>query len=150
MLCAPVKGRIIPIEEVSDPTFAEKILGDGAAIIPDIGLIVAPADATVESIFDTGHAVNLTTDNGAELLIHVGIDTVSLKGRHFKALVKNGDKVKTGQPMIEFDLDKIKEEGFDPTTMVVVTNHENYAEIIRSGDKAVEKKPFLSLRKGAE
>lgn len=146
VLYAPVKGRVIPIEEVGDPTFAEKILGDGAAIIPDTGLIVSPSDATVDTVFDTNHAISLATNGGAELLIHVGIDTVKLKGKHFKAMVKNGDKVKTGQPLIEFDIDKIKEEGYDTATSIVVTNHKEYASIDIDSSEAVEKKPFLTLK----
>lgn len=150
VLYAPVKGKIIPIDEVGDPTFAEKILGDGAAIVPETGLIVSPSDATVDTVFETNHAVSLATDGGAELLIHVGIDTVKLKGKHFKAMVKNGERVKTGQPLIEFDVEKIKAEGYDTTTSVVVTNHKDYASIERSGDNAIEKKPFLSLKGGHE
>lgn len=145
VLCAPVKGKIIPIEEVSDPTFAEKVLGDGAAIIPETGLIVSPSDATVDTVFETNHAISLTTDSGAELLIHIGIDTVKLKGKHFKAMVRNGDKIKVGQPLIEFDIDAIKEEGYDITTSIVVTNHKDYVKIDKNGYNAIEKKPFLSL-----
>ena len=149
-LCAPVKGRVIPIEEVSDPTFAEKILGDGAAVIPETGLAVSPSDAVVETVFETNHAISLTTDSGAEILIHIGIDTVKLKGNHFKAMVKNGDKVKMGQPLIEFDIDKIKAEGYDTTTMLVVTNHNDYDHVRIIDTKAVEKIPFLELEVGAE
>lgn len=148
VLCAPVKGKVISIEEVSDPTFAEKILGDGAAIIPETGLIVAPSDAAVDTMFDTNHAVSLVTDGGAEVLIHVGIDTVKLNGKHFKAMVKNGDRVKTGQPLIEFDIDKIKEEGYDTTTSIVITNYKDYAGFEKKGDNAIEKKPFLTLKGG--
>lgn len=148
VLCAPVKGKVISVEEVSDPTFAEKILGDGAAIIPETGLIVAPSDAVVDTMFDTNHAVSLVTDGGAEVLIHVGIDTVKLNGNHFKAMVKSGEKVKTGQPLIEFDIDKIKEEGYDTTTSIVITNYKDYAGFEKKGDKAIEKKPFLTLKGG--
>lgn len=147
-LYAPVKGRVLPIEEVSDPTFAEKLLGDGAAIIPDTGLIVSPANATVDTVFDTNHAISLVTAGGAELLIHIGIDTVQLKGRHFKAMVKAGDRVKMGQPLIEFNINKIKEDGYETTTMLVVTNYQEYAAIERSGDSVLEKELFLSLRGG--
>ncbi len=146
VLYAPLKGRVIPIEEVGDPTFAEKILGDGAAIIPDTGLVVSPADATVDTVFDTNHAISLATEGGAELLIHVGIDTVKLNGKHFKSMVKNGDKVKAGQPLIEFDIEKIKAEGYDTTTSIVVTNHKEYAGIDIDSSEAVEKKPFLTLK----
>ena len=94
--------------------------------------------------------MNLVTDGGAELLIHIGIDTVKLKGRHFKPMVKDGEKVKLGQPLIEFDLDKIKEEGYDVTTSVVVTNSGDYAAIDKESGEAVEKKPFLTLTGGNE
>lgn len=150
VLCAPMKGKVISIEEVSDPTFAEKILGDGAAIIPETGLVVAPSDATVETMFETNHAVSLVTDGGAEVLIHIGIDTVKLKGKHFKAMVKSGDKVKLGQPLIEFDIDKTKAEGYDTTTSIVVTNYKDYSGIENKGDDAIEKKPFLTLKGGTK
>lgn len=149
-LCAPVKGKVISIEEVSDPTFAEKILGDGAAIVPETGLIVAPSDAAIETMFDTNHAVSLVTDRGAEILIHVGIDTVKLNGKHFRAMVKNGDRVKTGEPLIEFDIDKIKAEGYDTTTSIVITNYKEYSGLEKKVDNAIEKKPFLTLRGGHE
>lgn len=149
VLCAPLKGRVIPLEEVADPTFAEKILGDGAAIVPETGLLVSPADAVVDTMFETGHAVSLTTDGGAELLIHIGIDTVKLKGRHFKPMAKDGDRVTTGQPLIEFDLEKLRAEGYDTTTSVVVINHKDYAGLEAAGD-AVEKKAFLTLKGGDE
>lgn len=147
-LCAPVKGRVIPIEEVSDPTFAEKILGDGAAVVPETGLVVSPSDAVVETVFETNHAISLTTGSGAEILIHIGIDTVKLKGNHFKAMVKNGDKVKMGQPLIEFDIDKIKAAGYDTTTMLVVTNHNDYDHVKIINTEAIEKIPFLELEVG--
>ena len=149
VLLAPMKGRIIPIEDVADPTFAEKILGDGAAIIPDTGLLVSPADGTVDTVFDTGHAISLTTDGGAEILIHIGIDTVKLNGEHFKPMVTNGEKIKAGQPLIEFDLDKIKEKGYDTATSVVITNYRDYSAIETDGGNAVEKEPFLKLNGGA-
>lgn len=147
-LCAPVKGRVIPIDEVSDPTFAEKILGDGAAVVPETGLVVSPSDAVVETVFETNHAISLTTGSGAEILIHIGIDTVKLKGNHFKAMVKNGDKVKMGQPLIEFDIDKIKAAGYDTTTMLVVTNHNDYDHVKIINTEAIEKIPFLELEVG--
>ncbi|MDO4317646.1 MAG: glucose PTS transporter subunit IIA [Lachnospiraceae bacterium] len=150
VLCAPIKGRIIPLEEVADPTFAEKILGDGAAIVPETGLLVSPADATVDTMFETGHAVSLTTDGGAELLIHIGIDTVKLKGRHFKPMAKDGDRVATGQPLIEFDLEKLRAEGYDTTTSVVVINHRDYAGLEAAAGDAVEKKAFMTLKGGRE
>lgn len=144
-LLSPLKGSVIPIEKVGDPTFAEKILGDGAAIIPDTGLLVSPADGIIDNIFDTGHAVSLVTAAGAEVLIHIGIDTVRLNGEHFKAMVKNGDAVKAGQPLIEFDIDAVKSKGFDTSTSIVITNHRDYGEIKILADNVTEKEPFLKL-----
>ena len=109
-------------------------------------MLVSPADAKIDTVFDTNHAISLVTDGGAELLIHIGIDTVRLNGKYFKAMVNKGDRVKTGQPLIEFNIEKIKEEGYDVTTSIVVTNHTNYSKIERNGSRAIEKKPFLLLK----
>lgn len=100
---APVAGKVVALEDVPDPTFAQGILGLGIAIEPAEGRIVAPADGTVDVMFETGHAVSLTTADGAELLIHVGIDTVQLEGKHYKACCKAGQQVKKGDVLIEFD-----------------------------------------------
>ncbi len=148
VLFSPVRGAVLPLEEVGDPTFADKVLGDGAAIVPEAGLLVSPAHALVESVFDTAHAVNLTTDSGAELLIHIGIDTVNLKGKYFRALVKGGERVTPGQPLIEFDAEKIKAEGYDLTTSVIVINYADYADLKICTKDAAEGRPFLELKKG--
>ncbi len=145
-LHAPVKGKVIPLEDVNDETFKKKILGDGVAVIPDVGLITAPANAQVENLFDTHHAIGLKTDSGAEILIHIGIDTVSLNGKHFKPLVKDGQHVRMGAPLIEFDIDAIKKEGFEVVTPIIITNHEEY-EIKVLKKNTVEKEEFLELRK---
>ena len=97
---APVAGKVVALEDVPDPTFAQGILGPGIAVEPSEGRIVAPADGTVDVMFETGHAVSLTTAGGAELLIHVGIDTVQLEGRHYKACCKAGDQVRKGDTLI--------------------------------------------------
>lgn len=144
-ILSPAKGKIIPLREVKDPTFAEEILGKGAAVIPDTGLITAPGNGVIEHIFDTGHAVGMKTDDGADILIHVGIDTVNLKGQHFKSFVKKGDRVKTGDPLIEFDLDAVKKAGYDVTTPIIITNVEQYGSIEVLADTAVEKTPILRL-----
>ena len=102
-LGSPLAGTVIGIEQVSDKTFADKILGDGIAVIPSEGKVFAPADGTVESLMESHHAVCLLTLGGAELLVHVGRDTVSLNGRHFAAHVKEGDKVKRGQLLLSFE-----------------------------------------------
>ena len=119
---APVAGKVVALEDVPDPTFAQGILGPGIAIEPAEGRIVAPADGTVDVMFETGHAVSLTTAGGAELLIHVGIDTVQLEGRHYKACCKAGQQVKKGDALIEFDPAAIKAEGYQIVTPILVCN----------------------------
>ncbi len=126
-LCAPVAGNAVPVSTVPDPTFAEEMLGKGIAIEPAEGKVYAPCDATVDMMFDTGHAVSLIADCGAEVLIHVGLETVSLKGKHFTVHAHNGDKVKKGDLLMEFDLEAIKAEGFNTITPVLVCNSVDYA-----------------------
>lgn len=121
-LASPLTGRAVPLEEVPDPTFADKILGGGAAVIPECNVLTSPADGVIDSIPDTRHAVMMTTDSGIELLMHIGIDTVELKGQHYRALVSPGDKVTAGQPLIEFDRDAIIQAGYETVTPVIITN----------------------------
>ena len=125
---SPIKGEAVELSEVDDPTFAEEILGKGAAIIPSEGKVSAPFDGTVISVFDTKHAIALQSVDGLELLIHIGLDTVKLNGKHYDAKVSNGDKIKKGQELIVFDMDKIKKEGYDIVTPVVVTNPDDYSD----------------------
>lgn len=124
---APVAGEAVASGEVNDPTFAEEMLGKGMAIKPSAGRVVAPCDANVDMMFETGHAVSLTTEGGVEMLIHVGIDTVNLQGKHYTVHCKAGDKVKKGQLLIEFDKDAIAAEGYDTITPVVVCNSDDFA-----------------------
>lgn len=128
-VAAPVTGEAVPLSEVSDPTFGEEILGKGAAIRPTEGKVYAPFDGTVDMMFETGHAVNLISDDGVELLIHVGLDTVKLKGEHYTAHVQNGDKVKLGQLILEFDPAAIAAAGYDVITPVVVCNTADFAAV---------------------
>lgn len=134
---APVAGEAVASSEVSDPTFAEEMLGRGMAIRPSAGRVVAPCDATVDMMFETGHAVSLTADCGAELLIHVGIDTVNLQGKHFTVHAKAGDKVQKGQVLIEFDREAIAAEGYDTVTPVVVCNSDDFKTFETEVGKAV-------------
>lgn len=136
-LCAPVAGRAVAVSQVPDPTFAEELLGKGIAVEPSEGRICAPCDATVDMMFETGHAVSLVADFGAEILIHVGLETVSLKGRHFTIHAKNGDKVKKGDLLIEFDLEAIKAEGFNTITPMLVCNSADFGTFNTSVDKNV-------------
>lgn len=128
-LCAPVSGTVKALSDVPDKTFAEKVLGDGAAIIPEEGKVYAPADGTVANIMDSKHGIMFVTDNGAEVLIHIGLDTVNLKGKYFKSYVSDGDKVKKGTLLVEFDLEAIKGEGYKITPMVV-TNISDYIKAV--------------------
>lgn len=127
-ISAPLRGEVVELSKVDDPTFAEEILGKGAAIIPSEGKVAAPFDGTVISVFDTKHAIALKSEDGLELLIHIGLDTVKLNGKHYDAKVSNGDKIKKGQELILFDMNKIKEEGYDIVTPVVVTNPDDYSD----------------------
>ena len=123
---APMTGKAVPITEVPDPTFAEGMLGNGIAIMPTDGKVCAPCDATVDMMFTTGHAVSLVADCGAEILIHVGLETVSLEGKPFKLHAANGDKVKKGQLLIEADLEAIKAAGMPTITPMVICNTDDY------------------------
>ena len=125
-LYAPMTGKAVPISEVPDPTFAECMLGNGIAIEPAEGKVCAPCDATVDMMFTTGHAVSLVADCGAEILIHVGLETVSLEGKPFTIHAANGDKVKKGQLLIEVDLEAVKAAGLPTITPMVVCNTDEY------------------------
>ena len=125
-LYAPMTGEAVAITEVPDPTFAEGMLGNGIAINPTDGKVYAPCDATVDMMFETGHAVSLGADFGAEILIHVGLETVGLEGKPFTVHVASGDKVKKGQLLIEADLDAIKAAGLLVITPVVICNPDDY------------------------
>ena len=128
-VCAPLTGEAVALSEVNDPTFAEEMLGRGMAIKPSAGRVVAPCDATVDMMFETGHAVSLKTAAGADLLIHVGLDTVNLQGKHYTVHCKAGDAVKKGQLLMEFDKDAIAAEGYDTITPVIVCNSDDYGTI---------------------
>lgn len=126
MLSSPVIGRVIPLTEVKDEVFASGMVGAGVGIIPESGELVAPESGEITMLFETNHAVGMKLENGAELLFHIGIDTVQMEGAGFVSFVKSGDYVKRGQKLIEFDLQKIIEAGFDPTVICVVTNQEQF------------------------
>lgn len=123
---APVAGKAVPITEVPDPTFAEGMLGNGIAIIPTDGKVYAPCNATVDMMFNTGHAVSLVAANGAEILIHVGLETVGLEGKPFTIHVKSGDTVKKGDLLMEADLEMIKAAGLNTITPVLVCNSDDF------------------------
>lgn len=126
---SPMAGKVIPLSEVNDKTFAGELLGKGLAIVPTKGEVVAPCDGTIDVFFETGHAIGLKTDNGAEILIHVGLETVNLNGQYFTPAVKVGEKVKKGDRILTFDLEAIVAAGYDITTPIVITNSHDYLEI---------------------
>ena len=147
VLSACLNGTVVPLAGVKDEAFASGVLGNGIAIEPSDGELVAPADGEISSTIETHHAVGMTTADGAELLMHIGIDTVKLGGKHFTYLVNDGDKVKKGQPLIRFELEAIKAEGYPVTTPVIVCNTDDYAAVeakasgtVKQGDALLELK----------
>ena len=138
VLSACLNGTVVPLADVKDEAFASGALGDGIAIEPIDGELVAPADGEISSTFETHHAVGMTTADGAELLMHIGIDTVKLGGKHFTYLVNEGDKVKKGQPLIRFELEAIKAEGYPVTTPLIVCNTDDYAAVAAKASGAVK------------
>ena len=136
ILYSHLKGRVIPLEKVEDEVFSQKILGEGIAVEPSEGKLYAPCDGVIESVFDTRHAVSITSDSGAEILLHIGIDTVKLEGRYFKAHIENGQRVKKGDLLISFDMEKIRGEGFKLTTPMIICNFGDYVsfEPLKQGE----------------
>ncbi len=126
-LVSPMDGKLVDLSEVPDEVFSAGTLGDGMAVIPDTGELYAPADGTVDTVFDSKHAISIVCDNGAEILLHVGLDTVKLEGKYFDVQVKNGDKVKAGQLLSKFDKDAIQKAGYALVTPVIVTNSDDLA-----------------------
>ena len=126
---APIDGIVLPLEQLPDETFAAAILGPGCGIEPTGKTVYAPFDGTVEQVASTLHAVGLTSEDGIEILIHVGMDTVEMQGKGFKALVKVGDKVKAGTPLLKVDLDAIRAAGHPTATAIIVTNGDDMGEL---------------------
>ena len=142
---SPISGIVKPLGVVNDPAFASEVLGKGIAILPEDGKVYAPFDGTVISIFSTLHAICLLSDQGMEMLIHIGLNTVRLNGQYFTAYVKTSDKVKKGELMLEFDLYRIKEIGYDTVIPIIITNSDYYKEMnlfinqkVSKGDKIME------------
>lgn len=141
-ILAPVKGKIVSLENVADETFSSGIMGAGIAIIPSEGKVYSPGDGIISACFHTGHAIGITI-NDIELLIHVGIDTVSLEGKYFKLIISQGQTVKKGDLLLEFDIDKIHEAGYDLTTMIIVTNSNDYMEVVQTDKSIVDKEDVI-------
>ncbi|EUJ45910.1 beta-glucoside-specific PTS transporter subunit IIABC [Listeria riparia] len=144
VLVSPLQGELIPLVNVKDEAFSSGALGKGLGIVPTEGKLFAPASGTVTMVFPTGHALGITTDSGAEILMHVGMDTVQLEGKYFKVHVKQGDKITQGQLLTEFDVEGIRSEGYDITTPIIVTNTNQYLDVmvvdeaeVKPGDRVI-------------
>lgn len=148
VLHAPVAGLTVPITQVPDPGFAEGLLGKGVAVEPSEGKLYAPCDATVDTMFETGHAVSLVADFGAEVLIHVGLETVNLRGRYFTVHCGAGDKVKRGDLLIEFDADALRAEGYNIITSMMVCNSGDFGTFrCVTGKNVTAADPIIELAK---
>ena len=143
IIASPLIGNIVPLDQVPDQVFASGAMGKGIAIDPTDGVVVAPAKATVNLVFPTGHAIGLTTENGAELLIHIGMDTVSLAGKGFKTYVEAGDVVEAGQKLIEFDLATIRDAKLPVITPVIVTNTADFDDVLTTKEARVNTGDYL-------
>lgn len=143
VIVSPIKGDVLPLSEVKDEVFSQGLLGKGVAIEPKEGKVVAPVDGTLTTLFPTHHALGITSDKGAEILIHVGMDTVQLEGKCFTPKVKQGERVKAGQVLLEFDIKGIKEAGYHVTTPVIVSNSDNYLDIIGTDKKDINREEDL-------
>lgn len=142
-IISPMKGEVVPLSEVKDEAFSKGALGKGIAINPTEGKVVSPVSGVVTTLFPTYHAIGITSDSGAEILIHIGIDTVELNGKYFTPKIKQDDRVKAGQDILEFDVNGIEKEGYSAITVIVVTNSDNYHEIKETDKKSVNYKDDL-------
>jgi beta-glucoside PTS system EIICBA component len=123
---SPVSGKVIPLEQVNDDVFSSKLIGDGIAVIPSDNVLYAPANGKITSVYETGHAINMVADNGAEMIFHIGIDTVQLEGKFFDPMVKSGDRVELGQPLVKFEREQIEQSGYETVVICVIANSDEY------------------------
>lgn len=144
-ILAPISGRAVPLSEVPDEVFAEGMAGEGVAVVPEAsGEAIAPVSGTLVKLFEGGHAFGIATDEGVEMIVHLGLDTIEMRGAGFERIATEGDRVEVGQPIVYFDLDAIREAGYDSVTPVVITNadehpvsSQNIGEV-RAGDPLFE------------
>ncbi|MDC7124303.1 MAG: PTS glucose transporter subunit IIA [Spirochaetales bacterium] len=147
-ILSPVEGEIVPLDSISDPAFSTGIMGLGAAIVPSADKVFSPVSGVVDTVFETLHAIGLKSDDGLDILIHVGQNTVELKGKCFKCYVKEGQRIEAGDPLLKFNLKKIKKLGYDITTPITITNSDEYSEILPvvSG-RSVIGEPLIKIKK---
>ncbi|ANQ64269.1 PTS sugar transporter subunit IIA [Staphylococcus equorum] len=129
VIYAPITGEYVKIEDIPDPVFAQKMMGEGFGVNPTEGEVVSPIDGKVDNVFPTKHAIGLKADNGLELLVHIGLDTVQLDGKGFEILVESGDAVSVGDPLLRFDLDYIKENAKSVISPIIITNSDNTSSL---------------------
>lgn len=147
---SPIEGKIVDLAEVPDPAFASGAMGKGIAIEPSTGRVVAPFDGTVTVAFKKKHALAVVSDSGAEILVHVGVDTVKLDGEHFISYIEEGDRVKAGDLLLEFDIEQIKAAGYHTVTPIIVTNSADYNDVIPQATGQVSNKDMLLKIVGTE
>lgn len=148
VLVSPVSGKTVVSAEINDPTFSEEMLGKGMAIKPSEGKVYSPVDGVVDLVFDTKHAISITSKKGTEILIHVGLDTVSLKGEHFTTYVETGATVQKGDLLLSFDMEAIEHAGFDTIIPIVICNSDSYTDIVCYTDKEVTREDtIMELKK---
>ncbi len=133
-MVSPVKGEVVPLTSVNDATFSSEMLGKGIAVIPSDNTFYAPIKGEVVTLFNTLHAIGLRSEDGIEVLIHIGIDTVQLNGKHYKALVKQGDIVEAGDPLVQVDLEAVKKDGYDIITPIIITNSNQFKEVLSTSN----------------
>lgn len=142
-IVSPVSGEVKDLVEVDDKTFSQELMGKGIAVVPDNGKLYAPFDGVVEAVFKTKHAIGLKSDSGIEILIHIGMDTVNLEGKYFTSHVEQGQSIKAGELILEFDIDAIKKEGYDIITPIVITNSDNYLDVLPAAKGIIKEKEIL-------
>ncbi|MCM3760359.1 PTS glucose transporter subunit IIA [Alkalihalobacillus oceani] len=148
MIHAPLTGKLVSIEDVPDPTFSQKMMGDGFAIDPADGSVLAPVSGEIVQVFPTKHAVGIKTAGGAEVLIHIGLETVTMDGEGFEAHVKEGDQVQVGDLLVEFDLNLVKEKAASTLTPVIITNQDQLDSVIKepATETVAGETPLLTIR----
>ena len=145
ILSSPLTGEVVPLETLRDETFAGGILGSGVGVVPAAGVLCAPVDGRVDQTFETGHAITLVSDGGAEILLHIGMDTVELGGKHFDLLVESGTRVRAGQELIRFAREAIANEGYELATPMVITNSQEYHISVVAKGRVMPGDPLLKL-----
>ncbi|RDW18025.1 glucose PTS transporter subunit IIA [Oceanobacillus chungangensis] len=140
---SPIQGKVVQLNKVEDQLFATETVGKGVAIEPEVGEVISPVNGKITSLFPTGHAIGITTNAGAEMLIFIGVDTIKLEGKYFKTHVQQGDQIKQGDLLIEFDIEEIKKAGYKTTTPIVITNSEEYLDVQTSKETAINQNDDL-------